>query len=78
MGDLAGEARRQPEPCTERYWSKLLHVQGTTVAVSATSPTYAVAKSDVEPRRIGAGFEVLEWWLWPSSLLVELTSATHH
>ena len=28
VGELAGEARCQPEPCTERYWSKLSHHLG--------------------------------------------------
>ena len=46
---LAGEARCQPEPCTMRYWSKLLHRPGhvtyTTVAVSTSPPTCSPSSS---------------------------------
>ena len=44
VGDLAGEAESQPEPCTERHWPTLLHLLGhvpyTTVAASPRSSAF--------------------------------------
>ena len=56
MWELAGEARCQSEPCTERYWSIVSSVWGelsyTTVAVSTRPPTgSSSARRRCSPRR---------------------------
>ena len=50
VGELAGEAWCLPEPCTERYWSKLLAGSYVSNAVSTRPPTLSLPMVRAKPR----------------------------
>ena len=59
VGDLAGQAKSQPEPCTERYWSTIAPFQDevpyVSVALSTRQPSLGRAQRLEDVPAFGAG-----------------------